>query len=181
MNWDDLNKLSVLLAQRNRLDEQIAVLIGRPAQTGHLGEFIASAVFDIELAPSASTRGIDGWFRAGPLEGQTVNVKWYPKRENLLDLVAAGPDFYLVLTGPRVPAGSSRGTSRPLVINEVFLFNANDLLFTLRARGRSIGIATSTWASDWEAARIFPVTQGSQFALSSAQDAALKLFSGNLS
>jgi hypothetical protein len=36
---------------------------------GHLGEWIASVVFDIELESSASAKGIDGRFRSGPLRG----------------------------------------------------------------------------------------------------------------
>lgn len=176
MDVDELQKLAFLLAERNQVDEKIAQLIGRPAQIGHLGEFLASRVFDIELAASASNRGVDGWFRAGPLAHRSVNIKWYLKRENLIDLALTGPDFYLVLTGPRVPAASSRGTSRPSVIDEVFLFDAGALVSRLQARGRTIGIATSTRASDWEEARIFPATQDSPFAITPNQEAALGLF-----
>ena len=43
---------------------------------GHLGEWIAAQVFDIELERSAY---IGGQFRTGPLQGQTVNMKWYLK------------------------------------------------------------------------------------------------------
>jgi hypothetical protein len=172
----ELSTLSELLGQRNRLDKQIATLIGRPAQTGHLGEFIASRIFDVELAPSAANRGVDGWFRSGPLIGRSVNIKWYPKRENLLNLIIEGPEFYLILAGPRAPAVSSRGTFRPLVIQEVFLFDAIDLLATLSSRGRTIGIATSTRARDWESARIFPTSDHSRLGLTSDQVAALELF-----
>jgi hypothetical protein len=48
---------------------------------GHLGEWIASQVFDIALEVSAVAEGIDGVFRSGALEGSMVNVKWYLKRE----------------------------------------------------------------------------------------------------
>jgi hypothetical protein len=33
-------------------------------------------VFGIALAASASEKGYDGYFEAGPLGGRTVNVKW---------------------------------------------------------------------------------------------------------
>ena len=81
---------------------------------GHLGEWIASAVFDIELEPSATTATVDGRFRSSKLQGKPVNIKWYPKREALLDLTEAdGLDYYLVMTGPTAPAVSSRGGVRP--------------------------------------------------------------------
>ena len=31
----------------------------------------------MNLEPSASNRGYDGRFTAGPLQGRTVNIKWY--------------------------------------------------------------------------------------------------------
>jgi hypothetical protein len=43
--------------------------------SGHLGEWIAVQVLDIELEVSAVSAGIDGHFRSGPLQGRTVNVK----------------------------------------------------------------------------------------------------------
>jgi hypothetical protein len=57
-----------------------------PMTLGHLGEWIASQVFDIELEPAATVPAIDGRFRSGPLQGSTVNVNWYLKREGLLDM-----------------------------------------------------------------------------------------------
>ena len=47
--------------------------------------------------------GIDGRSANDPLAGKTVNVKWYGKREGVLDINPAGvPDHYLVMTGPKV-------------------------------------------------------------------------------
>ena len=43
-------------------------------------------------------------------DGRTVNIRWYLKRDNLLDLREDGPDHYLVLTGPKAAAESSLGT-----------------------------------------------------------------------
>jgi hypothetical protein len=85
MGHDKIARLSDLFHARNAIDEQIADVIGRPALAGHVGEWIASQVFDIELEQSASAKAIDGRFRAGPLAGRTVNIKFYGKREGLLD------------------------------------------------------------------------------------------------
>lgn len=90
---------------------------------GHLGEFIASRVFAIELEASASAAAIDGRFTEGLLAGRTVNVKWYAKREGLLDLTESDvSDHYLVLTGPPSAGASSRGQVRPWIISNVYLF-----------------------------------------------------------
>ena len=65
---------------------------------------------------------IDGHFADGPLAGRSVNVKFHPKLEGLLDIRPDGvPDYYLVLTGPRSLAMFSRGQTRPLSIQAVFL------------------------------------------------------------
>src|SRR5947209_19797410 len=98
----DLADLAELLLRRNKLDEEIARTVGRPALIGHIGEYIAAKVFDITLENSAVNKGFDGRFCKGPLVGKSVNVKWYAKREGLLDIrLDAVPDFYLVLTGPK--------------------------------------------------------------------------------
>lgn len=72
---DDLARIAELLHQRNTIDEKITRIIERPVATGHLGEWIAAQVFDIELETSASTAAIDGRFRTGKLQGRTVNIK----------------------------------------------------------------------------------------------------------
>lgn len=43
--------------------------------SGHLGEWTASKVFDIELEKSAVAAALDGHFRGSPLAGKSVNVK----------------------------------------------------------------------------------------------------------
>ena len=55
-----LLRLAGLLSARNLIDSQIAHLIRRPALPGHIGEFVASVVFDIELPTSATQSGHDG-------------------------------------------------------------------------------------------------------------------------
>src|SRR5947209_6622008 len=121
---DALRRLAELNHARTRIDNEIAALLGRPALRGHAGEYLAAAIFDIHLAHSATNKGSDGTFRSGPLADQSVNVKWYAQQQALLDINPNGvPDYYLVLTGPRASAVSSRGTTSPWVIDHVYLFS----------------------------------------------------------
>jgi hypothetical protein len=46
---DNLKELANLIEKRNEIDRKIADIIQRPAIPGHIGEFIASRVFDIQL------------------------------------------------------------------------------------------------------------------------------------
>lgn len=164
----DLSPLVDLLQRRNEIDNEIARLIGRPAEKGHVGEHIASGLFDIELESSAVQAGYDGRFRSGLLAGKTVNIKWYAKREGLLDVNTDHlPDYYLVMAGPKTAPASSAGTTRPWLVSEVFLFEAEGLLKRLRSRGVKIGVATSVTAVEWHAARIFPEGGDQRFQLSS--------------
>jgi hypothetical protein len=97
-----LERLAELIRVRNDASRAIAEHIGRPAQIGHVGDYIAARVFDIGLVASGSHKAIDGHFRSGPLAGRSVNVKWYGREESLLDLTPdCLPDDYLVMTGPR--------------------------------------------------------------------------------
>jgi hypothetical protein len=122
-------KIADLRRGRNVMDVAIAEIIGRPMTSGHLGEWIAAQVFDVELMDSAAEPAIDGRFRSGPLTVRTVNVKWYLKQEGLLDLTeSAVLDYYLVLTGPRSGAVTSRQSTRPWRIDTVYLFDASELL-----------------------------------------------------
>ncbi len=174
-----LAELAGLLAARNDLDRRIGGLIGRPMTAGHLGEFIASRVFGIELETSASARAIDGRSTRGPLMGRTVNVKWYLKREGLLDLTPSDLlDHYLVLTGPPAAAASSRGHVRPWVITNVYLFDARALREDLLARGRRAGVASSVRAADWAGAEAFP-REHPLLSLTGEQRQALALFAGS--
>ncbi|HVB64345.1 MAG TPA: hypothetical protein VNE17_06410, partial [Nitrolancea sp.] len=155
-----MNKLTLLadmLKQRQLIDHQITTLINRPAQVGHVGEFIAAAIFDIELEMAANNKAYDGRFKSGSLSGASVNVKWYTRDENLLDIsVGADLDFYLVLAGPKKMAGSPLGVGRPWVIESVYLIDAPYLIRSLVAAGKKIGIATSVRQKYWCEAKIFP-------------------------
>ena len=112
------------VAPDNETGREIAKLIGRPALSGHIGEFIAARVFDIALESTVTRRALDGHFRSGELKGKSIDIKWYGKQEGTWASIDPPPDFYLVLTGPRSPAGSSCGSTRPLVLDSVFLFDA---------------------------------------------------------
>jgi hypothetical protein len=159
------------------VDAAIAAIVGRPALMGHVGEYIASQVFGIALQASAAARWIDGQFVDGALRGRSVNVKWYGQRDGLLDLhPSGGPDFYLIMTGPKGSGGSSRGAIRPWTIEAVFLFEAAPLLAELRRLGVKIGTATSVRAHLWDAAELFPQQRNGLVVLSSTQREALGLF-----
>ena len=141
MEAESLARAAALLRERNAIDGELAQLIQRPMTSGHLGEWIAAQVFDIELEASAVAAAIDGRFRCGRLQGRTVNIKWYLKREGLLDTTkSTALDYYLVLTGPQSVAVSSRATTRPWCIEAVFLFDARQ-----HRRDRRLPV----WVAQW--------------------------------
>lgn len=157
-----VGRVAALVRERNRIDAELSAVIGRPALTGHLGEWIAAQVFGIS----------DGRFG----DGRTVGVRWYTKREGLLDVKEQGPDCYLVLAGPKAEPAGSRGTSRPLVVDAVHLFDAAATVADLRSRGLKIGVASSVRAELWDAAEIYP-RRNPSFLLTDEQRALLALFS----
>jgi hypothetical protein len=172
---EQIVRVAELLRARNSIDAEIAVITGRPMTSGHLGEWIASRVFDIELEPSAAAAAIDGRFRSGAFAGRTVNVKWYLKREGLLDMSSSPVlDYYLVLAGPASAAASSRGSIRPWSVDAVYLFDARQLHDEQTARGAKIGVASSVLRSQWDAAEIYP-RESSRFPLAAAQAEMLAL------
>lgn len=177
MDDADLPRLVDLIRRRNENEATIAPIIGRPALPGHIGEFIASRIFDIELDGNATRPGSDGLFRSAGLANKSVNVKFYPKRDGSLDInVRNLPDYYLVLAGPKDQALSSRGAIRPWCIKEVFLFEAAPLVARLKKRPVKVGTATSVTDGEWSRARIFPVSRRSPLGLTDAQQVALGLF-----
>jgi len=174
---EDLVNLAKLLNQRNKIDSQISNLIGRPAMAGHLGEFIASKIFEISLMKSASHKGFDGHFNAETLAGRSVNIKLYSEQQGILDIPPdESVDFFLVLTGPKSKSMSSRGQARPFCIESVFLFDARVLVAELRRAGVKIGIATSVKKQWWEKAEIYPIQRNREFVLAEKQQDLLGLF-----
>lgn len=167
---DNLARLAGLVAQRNALEQQITEITGRPAALGHLGEYVAARIFDIDLAKSASHKSLDGWFRTGPLAGRSVNIKWYALQEGMLDITPdALPDTYLVLSGPASTAVTSRGVTRPWLIESVYLFEAGPLVAALRELGVKLGIATSVRRPFWELAQVYPEQTNALLRLSEDQ------------
>lgn len=163
---NDVPRVAELIRARNRIDAALTACIRRPALSGHLGDWIAAQIFGIELDQHAA-KGVDGRFA----DGRTVNIRWYLKRENLLDLREDGPDRYLVLTGPKAAV-----ETRPMVIDAVYLFDAATVVAELRARGLKIGVASSVRAQQWEAAEIYP-RHNPAFPLTEEQRDLLALFS----
>lgn len=172
-----IKRAAELLQKRNAVDAEIAGIIHRPMTSGHLGEWIASQVFDISLEPTATAKAIDGRFRSGPLQGRTVNVKWYLKREGLLDMTESDQlDYYLVLTGSLSGAVSSRDATRPWCIDAVFLFDARQLRAEQVGRGAKTGTASSVLQRHWAAAEIYPAVGNSLVEVTAQQADLLGLF-----
>lgn len=177
MAGDSLRRIAVLLAERNEIDDQIAEIIGRPMTSGHLGEWIAAQIFDIQLFSSATTEAIDGHFSSGPLKDRGVNVKWYLQQEGLLDMtMSQQPYDYLVMAGPTRPAGTSAGQSRPWQIDSVYLFDAQALRADLSSHGRRVGTASSIRQDVWAAAEIYPNRRNTRLPLTDDQMEMLRLF-----
>lgn len=175
---DDLERLATLLARRNELETEIVRIIDRPATRGHIGEFIASRIFDIALEQSASNRTYDGRFRSGPLEGKSVDVKFYGKQEGILAVEKENqPDYFLVMTGPESPAGSSKSHTRPTVITAAYLFAGDKVAKSIMARGVQFGVAASIPKALWGQAQVFPSQNNPVLPLSGEQRGQLALFS----
>lgn len=172
MSSEELMSIAMLLRERNRIDARIADIVGRPVASGHLSDWIAAQIFDIELEPAANSV-IDGRFRGGALAGRTVNIKHYTRNQGLLDMTdSEALDYYLVMTGP---AGSA-GAHRPWSIEHVYLFDAQALYDELSAQLRRIGVATSVRAEYWRAAEVYPNPARPALALGPKQTAALASF-----
>ncbi len=174
---DELTALAELIRRRNAVEQDISAIIGRPALIGHVGEVIASRVFDIKLQHSAAAKGIDGRFTSGPLAGQTVNIKWYAKHEGILDIRPdALPDWYVILAGPRTAPTSSRGSVRPWLIESVYLFEAAALVQSLKQRGVKIGVAASVAKPLWVSAEVYPEQRSQALVLTDEQKEQLRIF-----
>lgn len=177
INMEELKALSVLINQKNEVENSISKIINRPAIIGHAGEYIASRIFNINLMESASHKGIDGYFSDGSLQGKSVNIKWYTKQSGLLDINPdCLPDYFLVMTGGKEDAASSKGKTLPWCIKQVYLFDAHEIANELAVRGVRIGIATSIKKDMWECAEIYPTQRNQSFVMSEKVIRQLKLF-----
>jgi hypothetical protein len=171
-----LVELAALLRERNLIDARIGQILNRPMTAGHAGEWIAACTFDIALQRSAVAKAIDGRFRGGPLAGKSVNVKWYLKRESLLDMTEdPALDYYLVLSGPKATSRDDR-TLRSWRVDAVYLFDAQALLAEQRARGVKTGVAAGVREAQWQAAEIYPKQTCGALILTAEQREQLELF-----
>jgi hypothetical protein len=171
MDEGGLKSIAMLLQARNDIEARIADIVGRPLAHGHLSDWIAAQIFDIELEPAAG-HAVDGWFRSGPLAGRTVNIKHYARGDGRLDLIDSDElEYYLVMTGPR-----AAGAHRPWGIDHVYVFDAFDLTDALRTYMRRIGTATSVRPELWRAAEVYPRAAHPSFKLTGIQAAALEGF-----
>jgi hypothetical protein len=174
---EPLTQIARLLHERNWIDARIAEIVDRPMTAGHLAEWIAAQLFAIRLAADARHPGYDGRFTEGKLAGKTVNVKWYSKREGLLDLLASnGPDYYLVFTGPPAAALTSRGTTRPWCITDIFLFDAVKVVQEQRERGVGAGTAASITSGQWTDAEVYPGRRSELLPITDEQAMVLRAF-----
>ena len=96
----------------------------------------------------------------------------------MLDMTASSVlDYYLVMTGAKASAHDNKRV-RPWLIHTVYLFNAQQLLSAVRARGVKIGVATSVVRSQWQVAEIYPTQTSRAFLLTPEQRQQLQWFSG---
>jgi hypothetical protein len=133
----DLIHLADLIHVSNYVNGRISQIIGRPANIGALGEHIASRIFEIDLHENAVTKASNGTFRLPPaLAGRSGSIKFYSRMGGLFDMAASldrasHPEYYLVLSGPIPKSATTKGTQAPLVIECVYLFDADLLLSKL--------------------------------------------------
>ena len=115
-----MGRIARMLQERNAIDEEIAAITGRPMTSGHLGDWDASRIFDIELEPSARRSEYRRRLPLCAAAGRLRQYQWYSKRDGVLDATGSERlDFYLVLTGPPSAAASSQGSTRPWRIDAV--------------------------------------------------------------
>lgn len=175
---DELSRLSNLIEERNRVKNKMTAIIGQAAQLRYVGDYIAAAIFDLTLHPVGSKNRIgDGYFTAGPLAGQSVEVKWHSREEYELDIdTAALPDYYLVFNGPRVSTDESRRSLHQWAIGRVHLFQTSALLDTLPQRTHKAKEPVSAGKAQWDDAELYPTPHNTLLALTDAQRAQLSLF-----
>ena len=157
---NNLAELAELIGKRNEIEKRMSKIIDRPAEKGHIFEYIASQLFPIKLNESAAMGGDDGIFTDGDLNGKKVDIKYYAINEHSIDLnPKVDQDAYLLIfTGPYQPASSSKGKARPLSIDRIYLFNEKELCDQL-VNSVKIGVATSVKSEYWNGKEIYPENQ----------------------
>lgn len=174
---DELEILSGHIKKRNEIEEEISRIIRRPAEKGHITEFVASKIFSIKLNDNASKTGYDGKFQSGKLKGKKVDIKCHAVNEHLLNLNPNIEEevYLLVFTGQYRNAGTSKGEVRPYCISNVYLFNEGELCNKLRGKVK-IGVATSVKNGFWDESVIYPENTNQQLFLNEEQHSLLQKF-----
>lgn len=170
---NDIIRLAEIIRSRNDTEKRIAEIIGRRGDKGPVGEYIASRIFSIELAKSGRQKAYDGFFIKKPLEGKSVDVKFYPKQQWSIDInPKEWPDYFLVLTGPQ----KVESKAHPWVIESVYLFESKKLKKLLSERGVKIGRPTSVVQEIWRNAEVYPKETNPILSLSKTQRKLLSHF-----
>ena len=172
---EDLRRLVELIRERNRVEAAIAAVIGYPGEQGAVGEYIASRIFGVTLADTRNREGFDGRFAHGPLQGRTVEIKWFLKRLGI-DLKREPPDHYLILTGPKDTGTGTRKQVLPWRLDAVYLFNGPALHEQQRQRGVKLGDASSIRDDQWAAAELYPTPRTTLLTLTDEQRELLRGF-----
>ena len=173
-----IKQIAQFIRQRNQVEADIARLTGRPAQVGFVGEYIAANIFDIQFENQSARKSSDGRFRAGPLSGKTVSIKWYGRQDYILDISAnAVADYYLVMTGPLSGENVSKASTRMWSVDLLYLFDAKEMVRQLTVRKSNMGLATAIPKKWWESAEIYPSVNSKLMSLSPAQVEMIAMFS----
>ena len=173
----NLPRLAELVRARNTVESNIANLLECDVDLGAVGEKIAASIFGISFIPAATPGQSTGIFTSPTFANKTVDVRWYPRRENMLTIhTDPAPDYTLVLAGPRLDANETRTFVNPWIITSVYLFPMPELLNALRMRGVRVGPRVSVNNQLWEQAEIFPASHNRALVLSDEQRQLLQLF-----
>lgn len=120
-------------------------------------------------------------FGSGALAEKSVNIKYYARMQSLLDMSASvdpadHAGYYLVLTGLRGSAGSSRGQLFAFSISAVYLFDSHQVIAGQTRRNVKLGVASSVPNPLWTAAMIYPEQVNPLLQLTEVQRQMLSLF-----
>jgi len=175
---DELSRLSNLIEERNRVKNNMTAIIGQPAQRGYVGNYIAAVIFGLTLHPPGSESRIgDGYFTAGLLAGQSVEVRWHSREGYRLDVdLAALPDYYLVFNGPPVSTSEVQRSHQQWAIGRVRLFQTSALLDMLPQPTHKAKVSVSAGKAQWDNAELYPTPHNTLLALTDVQRAQLNLF-----
>ena len=177
----DLTHLADLIRIRNYVNNSVSNIIGGPAETGRIAEFVAAQIFDIELARTFVNKAIDGWFRSpASLASASVNVKYRSRSSKRLDNENSAdpndhPRYYLAFRGPKLLKGPASEKTLPFVIDSVYIFDSQELIPSLVAKGGA-HIGPAVKLVHWQQAMIYPEQVNQALILTDEQRAALQLF-----